>query len=222
LAPFSQGWCLAPKPSVRGTTPTVLWLRPWHLVTLLLGLFYSLVAYSALQPTVTDPWCLASPQILLLYTHTAKAAMIVALLSHVWWLQGVARVSSASYPSALSPLRRQVLLHSVKRKVFCLTLVVSLAAGFWMLAYGLCWGTTWWAYLLAAGVVAFFLIQAAVLRLSFRLRAATFAISTGTLFALAPLLRSVLRSYRPADLAVVLAAASSPPTLNAIGALLKP
>jgi len=87
------------------------------------------------------------PQILYVYPTLAKAEVMVAAVAHFWWLSGLMSIAKGRYSSTLSATQRRSLCSDCTRIAIWFTVAVSGAAGFWVLARGLAYGFSSWAYL---------------------------------------------------------------------------
>jgi hypothetical protein len=186
---------------------------------LALAVFYvaELPFYDLISGT-ENVWQDYTAHLVWIYTHTAKAAMMVAVLSHFWWLAGVMAVVRGIYPSVLSSTQRLSLYAESRQAALRLSAVVGLSAGIWAFNHGWAFGVTAWSYLLSLGLAVIFTTQTVIMRgLKPRPfdRTASLPLSLDSLI---KAVRDLTRIYRPVEMYAALSSIACPIALNFAGA----
>ena len=98
-----------------------------------------------------------------LYTMTAKAAMLLAVLAHFWLLRGLVRLVRGDWANSLTHYARLRLRADTRRLAVRLNLIIGATTGVWMFAQGLALGITAWSWVLSVWLLAMFLIHGTIL-----------------------------------------------------------
>ncbi len=228
LGPTHWGWLLSQRSSLRKEAhsesgvrssefevqSSTFRLRVWQLTALVLVIHYGHLLCFAWPPEPAKLWAVYYPHLIGIYTHLCKAALMVTLFTHFWWLNGLMRVARGGYASDLSREQRQDLVAECRRTAFRLSVVVGTAASLWMLSHGLALGVTYWSYLFSLGLAALFTVQVAIIK---DLRRRPFGL-VEVLATMHSAFRPTTGDYRPAELFAVLASIACPVGLNVLGA----
>lgn len=167
-----------------------------------------------------DLWAVYSPHGIGVYVHLCKAAMMIAVLAHFWWLGEIMRVVHGAVPCSLGRRQRDLADSECRRTALRLAFGVRGAASLWMLAHGLALSVTYWSYLFSLGLAVLFTAQFVILQ---RWRLVPFARRIETVNAVLATVQAafsqVTKRYEPAEVVAVLAVVASPAILNQAGAL---
>ena len=153
FGPLHWGWAWAWKSGREQQGHRLIRLRLGLATLLVVTAYYGLVVWG--WGLVRAGEILPS-EFLLLYTHSIKAAMLVAVLGHFWWLSGLMRVANGNFASSLTRNAKIALRSDCRRAALRLNLFVGVTAGAWVVFHG--WGL-FWSYVLTAWMAVLLVTQ---------------------------------------------------------------
>lgn len=163
FGPLHWGWAWSWRAGREQQGHRFIRLRLGPATLLVVAAYYGLVIW---RWGLVRAWEILPSELLLLYTHSIKAAMLVAVLGHFWWLSGLMRVADGDLASSLTRNARIVLRSDCRRAVLRLDLFVGATAGAWIVFHG--WGL-FWSYVLSAWMAVLLVTQWTIIA-GFRLR----------------------------------------------------